>query len=133
MTATDPLTAPAPPRGRGWNITLWVVQVLLALMFGGASAIPKLVGERTTVEMFGEIGAGQWLRYVVGILELAGGIGLLVPRLARLAALGLVGVMVGAVLTQLFILDSVALAVTPAVLGILLALIAWGRRPAATT
>lgn len=51
---------------------------------------------------------------------------------ARPAALDLAGVTVGAVLTQLFILDSAALAVTPAVLGILYAPVAWYRRPAAT-
>jgi putative oxidoreductase len=126
MTATDPLTAPA--RGRARTITLWVLQVLLALMFVVASAIPKLVGERTAVEIFSEIGIGQWFRYLVGALELAGGIGLLIPRLSGLAAFGVLGVMVGATLTQLFILDSAVLAITPAILGVLLAFIAWSRR-----
>jgi uncharacterized membrane protein len=126
MTATDPLTARAPGRAR--TITLWVVQVLLALMFVFGSAIPKLVGERTAVEMFTEIGAGQWFRYLVGVLELAGGVGLLIPRLSGPAALGLLGVMVGATFTQLFILDSALLAITPVVLGALLAFVAWSRR-----
>ncbi|HEX2299752.1 MAG TPA: hypothetical protein VHH34_14770 [Pseudonocardiaceae bacterium] len=31
--------------------------------------------------------------------------------------------------TQVFVLDSPVLAITPAVLGVLLALIAWYRRP----
>ena len=65
----------------------------------------------------------------VGALELAGAIGLLIPRLAGLAALGLAGVMVGAVFTQVFVLDSVVLALTPAFLIVALSLIAWGRRP----
>ena len=51
-------------------------------------------------------GAGQWFRYLVGILELAGAIGLLIPRLAAPAALGLLGVMIGAFFTQLFVLDT---------------------------
>jgi putative oxidoreductase len=126
MTATDSLTAPAPGRAR--TITLWVVQVLMALMFVFASAIPKLVGERTAVESFTEIGAGQWFRYLVGVLELAGGIGLLIPRLSGLAALGLLGVMVGATFTQLFLLGSALLAITPVVLGVLLAFVARSRR-----
>jgi hypothetical protein len=37
-------------------------------------------------------------------------------------------VMVGATFTQLFILDSVLLAITPAVVGVLLAFVAWTRR-----
>lgn len=42
-----------------------------------------------------------------GAVELAGAIGLLIPRLAGAAALGLIGVMVGAVITQLFVLEPV--------------------------
>ena len=49
--------------------------------------------------MFHQMGADDWFRYLVGTLELAGGIDLLIPRLAGLAALGLTGVMVGATYT----------------------------------
>jgi hypothetical protein len=128
MTATEALAAPAT-RGRGLNITLWVLQVLLALFFLVGAAGPKLVGERYAVEIFTEIGAGQWFRYLIGALELAGAIALLIPRLAGLAAICFVGLMVGAVITQVFILDSVLLAVTPGVLGVVFAVIAWGRWP----
>jgi len=129
MTANDTVTAPAPARGRALHITLWVLQILLAAFFLVAASGPKLLGEQTAVESFAQIGAGQWFRYLVGILELAGAIGLLIPRLAAPAALGLLGVMIGAFFTQLFVLDTPVLAITPAVLGVLLALIAWCRRP----
>jgi putative oxidoreductase len=128
MTAIETSAAPAS-RGRGVNITLWVVQVLLAVFFLAASAGPKLLGEKTTVEMFGQMGPGQWFRYLVGSLELAGAIGLLIPRLAGLAAMGLAGVMVGAVITQVFVLNSAVLALTPAFLVVVFGLIAWGRWP----
>jgi hypothetical protein len=128
MAATDIPAVPAAARGRGLNITLWVVQVLMAVFFMVASAGPKLVGERYAVETFTQIGAGQWLRYLVGALELAGAIGLLIPRLAGLAALGFTALMVGALLTQLFVLDSI-LWVTPAILGVVFVLLAWGRWP----
>lgn len=132
MTANDPLTAPATARGRAMNATLWVVQVLLAVFFLVAAAGPKLAGQQYAVDIFTQIGAGQWFRYLVGALELAGGIGLLIPRLAGLAALGLTGVMAGAVLTQVFVLDSVVMALTPALLGVVLGLIAWVRWPQTT-
>jgi hypothetical protein len=74
--------------------------IALAVFFLAAAAGPKLLGEAYAVEMFVQTGAADPLRYLVGVLELAGAIGLLVPRLAGLAALGLVGVMIGAVLTQ---------------------------------
>jgi hypothetical protein len=126
--ATEPLTA-VPATRRRLNTTLWVVQVLLAVFFLVGAAGPKLAGQQYAVDMFTEIGAGQWFRYFVGALELAGAIGLLIPRLCGLAALGLGGVMAGAVLTQVFVLDSLVMALTPAFLGVVFALVAWGRRP----
>jgi uncharacterized membrane protein len=117
----------APTKGRALNITLWVVQILLAAFFVIASAAPKLVGERYAVQTFDEIGAGQWLRYLVGVLELAGGIGLLIPRLAGLVAIGLAALTVGAAITQAFVLSSPAGAIFPAALCVVFCLIAWGR------
>jgi len=55
--------------------------------------------------------------------------GLLIPRLAGLAALGLAGLMVGAVLTQVLVLGSVVMVLTPALLLVVLGLIGWARRP----
>jgi putative oxidoreductase len=127
MAANDVRTAAATTRGRPLHITLWVLQVLLAVFFVVAAAVPKLTGQGVAVEIFDQIGAGQWFRYLVGTLELAGAIGLLIPRLCGPAALGLVGVMVGAVATQLFVLDDPVVALTPAGLGVLLAVVAWGR------
>jgi hypothetical protein len=37
--------------------------------------------------------------------------------------------MIGAVLTQVFVLDDPVMALTPAILGVLVALIAWRRLP----
>ena len=111
---------------------LWVLQILLGLFFVIASAAPKFVGEATAVQTFTEIGAGQWFRYVVGALELAGGIGLLTRRFSGPAALGLVLVMIGAALTQAFVLDGGLLVLTPIVLGVLATVIAHGRRETLT-
>lgn len=113
---------------RRLNITLWIVQVLVALFFIGAAAIPKLLGDPTAVRIFEQIG-GDWFRYLTGSLEFAGALGLLIPPLAGLGALGLTGVMIGATITQLAVLDGPAGTSTPIALGIVLALIAWGRWP----
>lgn len=103
----------------------------MALFFLAAAAGPKLLGEQSAAEMFALIGFGQWFRYLVGALELAGAIGLVIPRLAGLAALGLIGVMVGAVITQLTVPEVVGPAFTPAILGVVLARVVWGRWPQA--
>lgn len=125
MNAVDTTSAPS---GRALHRTLWVLQILLGLFLIVASAAPKLFGEATAVQTFEDMGAGAWFRYLVGLLELAGGIGLLVPRLAGLAATGLALLMVGAAITQAFILDGGALVVTPVVLFAVFVFIAWGRR-----
>lgn len=112
-------------RVRPATVVLWAAQVALAWMFVMAG-LPKLAGGQVMVDLFDAVGAGQWLRYVVGVLEVAGAIGLLIPRLSGLAALGLGGLMVGAALTNIVVLGA-----SPAIpLGYLLvaAVIAWCRR-----
>jgi uncharacterized membrane protein YphA (DoxX/SURF4 family) len=112
-------------RVRPGIVALWVAQVMLAFFFLMA-ALPKLGSDPAMVEQFGSIGAGQWFRYLVGSLELAGAIGLLIPRLCGLAACGLVGVMVGATITNV-----VVLGISPAIplaFLVLAASIAWFRR-----
>jgi len=58
------------------------------------------------VDLFTQMGAGQWLRYLAGALELAGAVGMLLPRLPGLAALGLAGLLAGATATNLLVIDQ---------------------------
>jgi putative oxidoreductase len=123
-------TADAAPttRSRVAHRALWVLQILMGVFFIVASAAPKFWGDPYAVQIFTEIGAGQWFRYLVGAIELAGGIGLMVPRLAGPAAVGLMGLMIGAGYTQAVVLDAPAMVVTPVIIFVLAAIIAWGRR-----
>jgi uncharacterized membrane protein YphA (DoxX/SURF4 family) len=111
-TSTDRQTS-RTPRGKHArvNTLLWAGQILLAAVFVFAAA-PKLAGQHTAVAMFSQIGAGQWLRYLVGTAELAGAIGLLIPRLAGLAAAGLAADMAGATIINIAVLHSTAAATT---------------------
>ena len=106
----------------------WILAVLLAVVFiyaGGA----KLTSNPGMVREFAQIGLGQWLRYCTGILEVSGAVGVLVPTLRFWAALLIAAVMVGATVTNLFILRIPVLAkLTSGLLGLALAL-AWLRRP----
>lgn len=104
---------------------LWVPQILLGLSVAGGG-LAKLLSDPLMVTMFDDIGAGQWFRYVVGALELAGGIGLLIPRLAALAALCLAGLLAGAAVTSAVVLDASPL--IPIGYLAVAALIAWFRR-----
>jgi hypothetical protein len=60
----------------------------------------KLAGTAVMVELFDKVGIGQWFRYFTGLLEVAGGIGLLIPRYAFYAAVLLALVMVGAIIAH---------------------------------
>jgi putative oxidoreductase len=113
-------------RRRVLSIALWALHALLALTFAMAG-FAKVSGSPAMVEMFATIGIGQWFRYVVGALEFAGAIGLLVPRLSGLAALGLICLMAGATLTNVLVLGTSPL--LPIALMLMSALVAWGRWP----
>jgi len=111
MNTTTVTARPAARTGGRANTLLWAAQIVLAAFFAFA-AVPKLAGAHTAVTMFGQIGAGQWLRYLVGTAELAGAAGLLIPRLAGLAAAGLAADMAGASIINAAVLHSGAVAIT---------------------
>jgi uncharacterized membrane protein YphA (DoxX/SURF4 family) len=102
-----------------------ILQGLLAAAFLAAGGA-KLAGVPTLVQLFDQIGAGQWFRIVTGLVEVAGAVALLVPGFAALGAAWLGATMFFAVLTHFFILHTSAL---PAL--VLLALnvaVVWLRR-----
>ncbi|MFG2883197.1 DoxX family protein [Streptomyces sp. NPDC048297] len=137
-TASTPVTTAAASRagagttspstrGRVARIALRTVQVLLALFFGIASALPKLIAHPSAVESFDKMGWGSAGMYTIGALELAGAIALLVPVLQSVSALALSALMVGAFIVQLTAFDGQN-AATPLILMVPLTLIAWARR-----
>ena len=120
--------ASAADPGTVRNRILWTVQILLGVFFIVASGLPKLMGEATAVHAFQQIGLGQWLRYLAGLAEVSGGIGLLVPRLTAAAGVGLSITTVLAACTQAFLLHAPVMAIFPLVLAAIFAVIAWQRR-----
>ncbi|MFE4963919.1 DoxX family protein [Streptomyces sp. NPDC056660] len=135
VAATTATTASAAPvvaesataRGRRGRLALRTVQVLLALFYAIASALPKLTAHPSAVESFDSIGWGSAGMYTIGALELAGAVALLIPVLQSVAAMALSALMVGAFIVQLTVFDG-QYAATPLILILPLALIAWARR-----
>src|SRR5580698_3933710 len=125
QSVLTPATATGASQRRGANIALWIVQALLALAFVGAAS-GKLLGKPEMVALFEAVGVGQWFRYVTGLMELTGAVLIVVPRTKFFGAALLSMVMVGAVLTHLFILHNAPTA--PAVLLVLAGVVAWARR-----
>jgi DoxX-like protein len=112
------------------NMTLWVVQGLLAALFLFAGVM-KLV---LPIEaMAGPVALpGLFIRFI-GVCEALGAIGLIVPGLVRIhteltpvAAAGLVIIMIGAAVVTVMG-GSTAGAVVPVVVGALLVSVTYGR------
>lgn len=109
---------------------LWGVQGLLAALFlfaGGMKLVMPIEMMKGPVEL-----PGLLLRFI-GVVEVLGAIGLILPELLKikriltpLAAAGLVIIMTGATVITL-IGGDVAPAVVPFVVGVLAATVAYGR------
>jgi uncharacterized membrane protein YphA (DoxX/SURF4 family) len=111
----------------GKTIASWVIQVGLALAFGAAS-MGKLTGNPAVVEMFQQWGFPAKFHLMIGALELAGAIGLLIPRVAGYAAWGLIGVMIGAATTHL-VNGELLEFLRPVAFGVLLVVVVVLQRP----
>lgn len=107
------------------RIGAWTLQGILAAAFLAAGSA-KLAGVPFMVELFDQIGLGQWFRIVTGAVEVVGAVALVVPGLASIAALWLGFTMVCAVATHVFILHNNPVAAI--VLGLLNALVVYLRR-----
>jgi putative oxidoreductase len=120
--------------GRGVNIALWVVQVILALMFGLAGVMKTTAPiEELVAKMVWPGAMPEALVRFIGACELAGAIGMILPSVTRIqprltvaAGVGLAAVMV---LAMCFHLSRGELHALPINLGLgsLAAFVAWGR------
>ena len=116
--------------GKRMTYALWIVQGLLAALFlfaGGMKLVLPLEALKGPVEL-----PGLLLRFI-GVAEVLGALGLILPGLLRirpgltpLAAAGLVIIMIGATVIGLAAGD-VAMALIPLVIGLLAAFVAYGR------
>jgi len=113
------------------NRTLWVIQGVLALLFLFAGGVKLVVPADQLVKQTPMLSA-SFLRFV-GVCEVLGAIGLILPHLLRvrpgltpLASAGLVGIMIGAIVVTLMT-GGIAMALMPFVVGLLLVFVAYGR------
>src|SRR5258706_9314640 len=81
-------------------VAIWIVTGLLALTFL-MTGVSKLAAIPPSPENFARWGLPPIVMYLIGTAEVLGAIGLLVPRLAPLAAIGLIATMLGALRTRI--------------------------------
>src|ERR1700732_3632204 len=87
------------------RIGAWTLQGIISAAFL-AAGFAKLAGVPFMVDLFAQIGLGQWFRIVTGAVEVTGAVALLIPGLASIGALWLGATMVGAVATHVFVLHT---------------------------
>lgn len=114
---------------------LWIIQVLLALLFlfAGGTKLVLPLEVLTSMGSPNQIPLPGLLVRFIGVCEVLGAIGLILPGLLRirpgltsLAAAGLVIIMIGATVLT-FAGDGFAMALPPLVVGLLAAFVAYGR------
>jgi uncharacterized membrane protein YphA (DoxX/SURF4 family) len=112
------------------NVALWIVQGLLAAIFLFAGGM-KLV--LSLDQMTGPVPVPGWFLRFLGVVEVLGALGLILPGLLRvkpgltpLAAAGLVIIMIGATVIGLKG-GMVGAALISLVVGLLAAFVAYGR------
>lgn len=120
--------------GRGFHLALWIVQILLATAFG-LSGFAKMSApiEQLSTMLAWATAVPEWLVRFIGVAEVAGALGLILPAATRvqpgltpLAALGLATIMVLALLFHLSRGEVQALGIN-VILGGLAAFVCWGR------
>ena len=114
------------------SVLLWIVQGLLAALFlfaGVMKLILPLAALKGPVDF-----PGAFIRFI-GVAEILGGLGLILPGITRIktgltpvAAGGLVIIMVGATITTI-VGGALAPALIPMIVGVLSALVVYGRFP----
>jgi hypothetical protein len=82
-----------------------------------AAGLAKLAGVPFMIQVFDQIGVGQWFRIVTGLVEIVGAFALVYPGMAAIGGVWLGFTMVCAVATHIFVLPS-----SPAPAAVLLAL-----------
>ncbi len=132
MTTTD---ANAAPTSQKWNIGLWVAQAALAAMFlmVGFMKLTSGPADLAAMGMLWAENAPVALIKFIGLAEVAGALGMILPAatrimpdLTRLAALGLATIMVLASCVHTFRGEFEVLPVN-FVLFALAVLVIWGR------
>jgi uncharacterized membrane protein YphA (DoxX/SURF4 family) len=112
---------------------LWIVQGLLAALFLFAGGMKLVMPIEEMTKQMPQIPMPGWFLRFIGVCEVLGALGLILPGLLRirpgltsLAAAGLVIIMIGAVAITLVAGDVMA-ALMSAVVGLFAAFVAYGR------
>ena len=109
--------------GRHLRIAIWMAAIAASAVFA-TTGIAKLGG--AMIGRFEQWGYAPSFAMTIGVVEVLGAIGLLIPRCSACAALGLIVIMFGALGTHVIDGDWIA-ALAPTLMLALLGFVVYGR------
>lgn len=124
---TSPVPAMLPEARREARLDqlAWFASIFLAVIFF-SSGLVQVLDLKFVVAEYASWNYPAVLRWSVGLFELVASVALVIPRIATIAAIALIPVMMGAVYTFLF-RGPVLVAIVPLIFMLLLVFIAWDR------
>ena len=117
------------------NILLWIIQILLALLFlfAGGTKFYYTIEQMRAMGPPNQILFPGWFMHFIGVCEILGALGLVLPGLFRtkqhltaLAAIGLTIIMIGAVVVTAMTF-GIGGAIPNVIILLLCAFVAYGR------
>jgi hypothetical protein len=118
------------PASKKLSVALWIIQALLAFVFLFAGGLKLIL---PIAAMAKQVGLPVWFLRFIGACEVLGALGLILPGVTRirtgltpLAASGLVIIMIGATWISVAKVGALS-ALTPLVVGVLAAFVAYAR------
>ena len=113
---------------------MWRHRVLLAVRWVivgvyVAAGLAKLASVSGLVTLFAMVGLGQWFRFAVGTYELVGAALLAYSKTALWGAALLIALMIGAVATEILILDRLPFSSGAMLLGLIVVEVGLRGRP----
>jgi putative oxidoreductase len=96
-------------------IKKWVFRIPAALIFI-AIGYSKFGDTSSWVKLFATIGLGQWLRILCGVMQVGGGLMILIPRTFVFGIFSCAATLLGAMLAWIFVLGNPMAAMIPAIL-----------------
>lgn len=117
------------------NILLWIIQILLALLFlfAGGTKFYYTIEQMRAMGPPNQILFPGWFMHFIGVCEILGALGLVLPGLFRtkqyltpLAAIGLTIIMIGAVVVTAMTF-GIGGAISNLIICLLCAFVAYGR------
>ena len=102
MTFLERSIEPVPDRLA--TLRTWLPRIAIALVF--VSVGSSKFSDPMWVRLFGQLGLGQWFRYLTGVMQIAGGLLVLIPRTSLAGIVLAACTMLGASVAWLTVLHA---------------------------